>query len=582
MKIVCDNCTTKYQIADEKVSGKAFKIRCKKCGHVIVVNKSPGEASSAQQAQPDAGAAPAESAPPAADPAPPSDAVWHLVIDREQVGPMTADEVKAKIKGGQVDAETYGWKEGFDDWLKLSAIDNFKGDFTSRDDQATRRAEPAPQPTAPAAADPSADLFNAASMNRGASPAAPTLMTDNAGADPMAGRAAAVEPPMSSGQESEALGSGKGMKGARSENSVLFSLNNLSALAGGSENQGGRSSAPAAAADKPGYANVQSEASGLIDIRAMAAAHLSSSAQVGGPSSSRGPDMLLGGDIAPVFAPVATNMLMPSAEPQGIPKWVFALVGVGGVAIIGMIVFLVIYLQSPTPTTPPVVATGPTAGSTGPGTTPSPGTTATTSPNPGTSGSDTSATKPSSPGTTPSTAPTPPTKSPAGDSGSSSRKGRDKSDKGDKGDKPSKSKESPSSSKPEKEPEIPAPPPKAEPPKKEKPPKAKDDLDSLLDTASSGSGGKPKAAEKKDLPEQLTRDQISSGFKSANTSACKGEGASGIYNVKLTIGRNGKVSDANVVSGGDGKDCVAKAVKGARFPEFSGDPMSLTYPFIVR
>ena len=118
--------------------------------------------------------------------------------------------------------------------------------------------------------------------------------------------------------------------------------------------------------------------------------------------------------------------------------------------------------------------------------------------------------------------------------------------------------------------------------KKDKPPKAKDDLDSLLDTASSGSGGKPKAAEKKDLPEQLSRDQISSGFKSANTAACKGEGASGIYNVKLTIGRNGRVSDANVVSGGDGKDCVGKAVKGAKFPEFSGDPMSLTYPFIVR
>ncbi len=160
--------------------------------------------------------------------------------------------------------------------------------------------------------------------------------------------------------------------------------------------------------------------------------------------------------------------------------------------------------------------------------------------------------------------------------------GKHKSDRGsDKGERPSKSKE-PGNSKPAKEPEI-APPPKVDPPPpKEKKPKAKDDLDSLLDTASSGSGGKPKAAEKKDLPEQLSRDQISSGFKSANTSACKGEGASGIYNVKLTIGRNGRVSDANVVSGGEGKDCVAKAVKGAKFPEFSGDPMSLTYPFIVR
>jgi len=581
MKIVCDNCTTKYQIADEKVSGKAFKIRCKKCGHVIVVNKSPGEASSAQQAQPEPGAAPAEAAPPPAEPAPASDAVWHLVIDREQVGPMTAEEVKAKIKGGQVDAETYGWKEGFEDWLKLSAIDNFKGDFASRgsDDQATRRAEPAAiqqQQQQQPMADPGADLFGAAAAQapRTASPAAPTLMTDNAGADVMAARAQA-EPPMSSGQESEALGAGKGMKGARSENSVLFSLNNLSALAGGSENQG--RAAPSAAADKPGYANVQSEASGLIDIRAMAAAHLSSSNQ-GGPSSNRGPDMLMGHDIAPVFAPVATNMLMPSAEPQGIPKWVFALVGVGGLAIVGMIVFLIIYLQAPTP---PVVTTGP--GTTGPGAVTAPGIQPGTAPTP--SGPDTAA-KPAAPSsgpTSPGSTATPPTKPSGSDSGSSRPSRPSRSDKGDKGDKPSKSKDSAPSAKPDKEPDIPAPPPKAEPPvKKEKPPKAKDDLDSLLDTASSGSGGKPKAAEKKDLPEQLSRDQISSGFKGAATSACKGEGASGIYNVKLTIGRNGRVSDANVVSGGDGKDCVAKAVKGAKFPEFSGDPMSLTYPFIVR
>lgn len=380
---------------------------------------------------------------------------------------------------------------------------------------------------------------------------------------------------MSSGQESEALGAGKGMKGARSENSVLFSLNNLSALAGGSENQG--RAAQSSAADKPGYANVQSEASGLIDIRAMAAAHLSSSNQ-GGPSNHRGPDMLMGHDIAPVFAPVATNMLMPSAEPQGIPKWVFALVGVGGLAIVGMIVFLIIYLQAPTP---PVVATGP--GTTSPGATPAPGTTVGTTPTP--SGPDTVA-KPATPSsgtTSPGTTATPPTKSPGSDSGSSRPSRPSRSDKGDKGDKPSKSKDSAPAAKPDKEPDIPAPPPKAEPPvKKDKPPKAKDDLDSLLDTASSGSGGKPKAAEKKDLPEQLSRDQISSGFKSANTSACKSEGASGIYNVKLTIGRNGRVSDANVVSGGDGKDCVGKAVKGAKFPEFSGDPMSLTYPFIVR
>ena len=50
MKIVCDSCGAKYQIADDKVAGKAFKLKCKKCGHIIVVNRSASEASSAQQA----------------------------------------------------------------------------------------------------------------------------------------------------------------------------------------------------------------------------------------------------------------------------------------------------------------------------------------------------------------------------------------------------------------------------------------------------------------------------------------------------------------------------------------------------
>ena len=42
MKIVCDNCSTKYSIADEKVRGKVFKIKCKKCSHIIVVKGTEG------------------------------------------------------------------------------------------------------------------------------------------------------------------------------------------------------------------------------------------------------------------------------------------------------------------------------------------------------------------------------------------------------------------------------------------------------------------------------------------------------------------------------------------------------------
>ena len=51
MKIVCDACQAKYSISDDKVQGKVFKIRCKKCSNIIVVRGGAGAA--------EAGAAPA-------------------------------------------------------------------------------------------------------------------------------------------------------------------------------------------------------------------------------------------------------------------------------------------------------------------------------------------------------------------------------------------------------------------------------------------------------------------------------------------------------------------------------------------
>ena len=37
MKFVCDNCSTQYLISDDKIAGKGVKVRCKRCGHVIVL-----------------------------------------------------------------------------------------------------------------------------------------------------------------------------------------------------------------------------------------------------------------------------------------------------------------------------------------------------------------------------------------------------------------------------------------------------------------------------------------------------------------------------------------------------------------
>src|SRR5690242_7377523 len=99
MKIVCDACQAKYSISDDKVQGKVFKIRCKKCSNIIVVR---GGAQAAEAPAPapekdtrvydhgyEGGGGAAQ--------APADDAVWHLVINQDQVGPMTVGEVQQKF-----------------------------------------------------------------------------------------------------------------------------------------------------------------------------------------------------------------------------------------------------------------------------------------------------------------------------------------------------------------------------------------------------------------------------------------------------------------------------------------------------
>jgi len=193
MRIVCDACATKYSIADDKVSGKVFKIRCKKCSNVIVVKGT-------------------EAAPPVEEPPPPPDGIWHLVIDDDQVGPLSEDEIRARIGRGEVTRDTFAWCEGLAEWAPLAQLDVFAALF----------AEPAA---------PADDIFAVAA-------AAPV---------------AVVETPPQGGR----------LLAERNESSVLFSMNNLARLAG---------PAPAKATAVDPGAPVQ-EGSGLIDIRSMASAY---------------------------------------------------------------------------------------------------------------------------------------------------------------------------------------------------------------------------------------------------------------------------------------------------------------------
>ncbi len=115
MKIVCGSCGAKYSIADEKVQGKIFKIRCKKCDDVIVV-KGTSDGEDLQAAESDFGGSYGHS-----DGA----SEWYVVLEGEQVGPITAEEVEAYFSVGQLSNDSFIWRDGLDNWVPINSISEF-------------------------------------------------------------------------------------------------------------------------------------------------------------------------------------------------------------------------------------------------------------------------------------------------------------------------------------------------------------------------------------------------------------------------------------------------------------------------
>jgi predicted Zn finger-like uncharacterized protein len=136
MKIVCGSCGAKYSIADEKVQGKVFKIRCRKCSNVIVV-KGSADGSSVEHLS----AADAAESMPADFGGTASASEWYVVIDGEQAGPMTPDEIEAQVASGRINTESFVWRDGMGDWSVLREVDIFRHLGQQHEEEATQIAE---------------------------------------------------------------------------------------------------------------------------------------------------------------------------------------------------------------------------------------------------------------------------------------------------------------------------------------------------------------------------------------------------------------------------------------------------------
>lgn len=618
MKITCDNCGAKYSIADEKVRGKVFKIRCKKCSHIVVVRgastASSETAQSAGEDEPgDEHVAETAGGLQAAQPAAAQDSpVWHLVVGREQVGPVTSDEIRARLSRGEISGESYVWRDGFADWMRLNAVRDFaealqpaKTIATSMSPEAPLAAEPELEPTPTIATQQPEEFDQPAAGTFGQQPSGVGLFGERT-------EAQAVSPAMSEGidgttpepasdglfggvaaasghqrmfpEEDDEEGADLGhphMTGQRGENSVLFSLANLQALA-----MSDSAAAPAAtAAAKPSTSTSSSSSSsssdeggsGLIDIRAMAA----SATGTGRPVVGAEPDLPTIGGMGGGMA--VAPMLMPGGGTER-PKWLIpAVVALGAVLLISVILLTVLLVRSPSTESPKEEAAGePTQvaamGAEAAGTAPA-SATATPADEGKTEAATGSGAETDKGSTAAAAAPksAEKTQEPSGKSASKPRTRRKRSST-----RPKSSTRS-AAAKPA--------PAQRRTAKKRQP---RDELDRLLDDPLSARKRSNRPARgaaapvDKNLPQQLSRSQIVGGMRSvkAGVQRCYDRfKVPGLANVKLKIGNAGRVKDAEVkgrFAGTPTGACVKRAVKKARFPKFQISSMSITYPFMLR
>ncbi len=130
MILQCENCLRRYSVAEEMVRGKAIKLRCKGCQHIISLAATPrGEAS--QQAS---GSQRRAAAAPKKDAGVPWDGLsavtrsteggppWFAMVKGRQSGPIPSKDLQSGVKAGEIGRRTYVWREGMTDWKRVEEL----------------------------------------------------------------------------------------------------------------------------------------------------------------------------------------------------------------------------------------------------------------------------------------------------------------------------------------------------------------------------------------------------------------------------------------------------------------------------
>jgi len=580
MKIVCDACGAKYSIADEKVRGKVFKIRCKRCSNIIVVRGNEEEAQGQEQALDNKETRVFDYSGYDGESAEAPDAIWHVVIDQEQIGPLTVPEVAEKFRAGQLDADSYVWQEGFADWERLADVAEFATLAAGGEDAF---GGPPVDESVTAQNDP-ADLFAAAASAGPADPGADLFAGGGAASASGGGNALFGAAPAAAEPE----GGDSKLTGQRNENSVLFSLSNLASLASGGGSEASSSSSSSPAATPGSRTTATQEGSGLIDIRSMAQVYLGDSGSPSRPAAGPGTGSI---DDLPSFGATsfdapASPMLLPMAPAESDnKKLLFALMGVIGVLALAAIVLVVMVVKGggDEATVASTAGEGSSAGE---------GAGAGSDDDKPADGQDKVAEAAKDGAGTEAT-------EPGKDEAGKGEGGEDEGSKDEPAKEPKETKtatarssSSSSSSSSSRDRDKPKP-RETEPPKEtttaSKPAESSagcDEVTCLVEPnkaccrkyrSSGGSSSKSSS----NLPERPSKSDVKAGIGNVmgRVRACGSKhGGTGVVKVRVKVGESGRVESADPSPSNALGDCVASAVKQAKFPKTQRG-VTFTYPF---
>ncbi len=365
--------------------------------------------------------------------------------------------------------------------------------------------------------------------------------------------------------------------GQRNENSVLFSLQNLRALATGLS-AGGSSGSPASdVGSRAPAGGASGEASGLIDIRALASAadtNQESGAESASPESVD--DLLRIGTGAPLGGGLGSPVLQPVAQGKRDRGLLIAVTAVGGIVVLAAAAIIAVLVTGPSSV---VAATGPSAGS-GPITAgehtrrepapsaagaeerPAPNTVA-----PAEAGPEGAHGENHGEGSMPDV---------AEEQGATGGDARPRDGRRDHGDRSSR-REMRSERRPEQQPDS---------AQVDARGTAAQTLDEFMNQAAGRET--PRAQPPSTLPATPSRDSVRAALRSVREAAARcgaRDGRHGVANTTITVrGSTGRVAMSRVTgqfAGTATGSCVARAVRGAHFPRFQQSTFQVSFPYRI-